>query len=126
MDSVRREATIWRLGTALVLLGMLFAIGSTLAERLETRADKTIRGALDQEGLAWVKVEMDGREAQLSGTRTTLGQGSAALSVARDAECVLVLIVRIPCASRVSADFGDYDPPNPVDADLQPQASARS
>lgn len=117
MNSARREATIWRIGTALVLMGMLFAIGTALAERLEHRADKTIRGALEREGLAWVKVEMDGREAQLSGQRTALGQGSVALAVAREAECAL-LVVTFPCAGRVTADFGEYEPPRPVDVDL--------
>ena len=117
MTENERNGRLWRIGTFLVLIGMLVAIGSALADRLERRADKTIREALDREGLAWVKVEMEGRTARLTGQRSALGEGSVALTVAREAECPL-FILTVPCAARVSADFGELEPSRGIDTDL--------
>lgn len=111
------QSRLGRAALASLLLLVLTALGRAGVERFEAQASEKIRASLDDRGMTWVKLEVDGRRVQLGGARPMLGAGGEAVAAARDAECML-LAIEIRCASSVAADFGEMEPQREIDTDL--------
>lgn len=112
----RLRGRLMRGAAGAIAIVLLVGAARAITARFEEQSRETIRAALDENGMAWVQLHVEGRRAQLKGDRPGLGHGGKALDVTRDARCSF-LMLEVACVRRVTADFGELQPGRTVDTD---------
>ncbi len=123
---IRRDHPTWPffwrgLGPAVGLLAVIwYAIWPLRTDTIEHTVLQEVRAELDARQMFWVKADVDGQEARLSGRAPNESAAKAALAAAADAKCRTWLIA-VRCVTAVHDQFTR----GPVTATGEPEPAIR-